>query len=99
VPDQAETEFREAIVLDPTNALAHAGLAEILEGRGEAASARREAAAANQLAPSVQAYLVLARVELKQQQSSAALAAVDQALRLEPTNARALELRRQISGQ
>lgn len=98
-PDQAETEFREAIVLDPTNALAHAGLAEILEGRGDIGAARREAATANQLAPSVQAFLVLARLELKQQQSSAALAAVDQALRLEPTNARALEMRRQISGQ
>jgi Flp pilus assembly protein TadD len=99
VPDQAETEFREAIVLDPTNALAHAGLAEILEGRGDTTPARREAMTANQLAPSVQAYLVLARLELKQQQNFAALAAVDQALKIEPANSRALELRRQISGQ
>jgi len=99
VPDQAETEFREAIVLDPTSALAHAGLAEILEGRGEAAAARREVTAANQLAPSVQAYLVLAHLELKQQQNPAALAALDQALKIDPTNARALELRRQLAGQ
>jgi uncharacterized protein HemY len=42
---------------------------------------------------------VLARLELKQQQNSAALAAVDQALKIEPANSRALELRRQISGQ
>jgi Tfp pilus assembly protein PilF len=99
VPDQAETEFREAIVLDPTSALAHAGLAEILEGRGEAAAARREVATANQLAPSVQAYLVLARLEMKQQQNPAALAAVDHALKIEPENSRALELRRQLAGQ
>jgi tetratricopeptide (TPR) repeat protein len=99
VPDQAETEFREAIVLDPTNALAHAGLAEILEGRGEYAAARNEANAANHLASSVQAYLVLARIEMKQQRSDAALAAVDQALKIEPANPRALELRRQLAGQ
>jgi tetratricopeptide (TPR) repeat protein len=96
VPDQAETEFREAIVLYPTNALAHAGLAEILEARGEYAAARNEANAANHLAPSVQAYLVLARVEMKQQRSDAALAAVDQALKIEPANTRALDLRRQL---
>lgn len=99
VPDQAETEFREAIVLDPTNALAHAGLAEILEGRGETASARREASTANELAPSVQAYLVLARLEMKQQQNAAAAAALDQALKIEPGNSRALDLQRQLATQ
>jgi len=99
VPDQAETEFREAIVLDPTNALAHAGLAEILEGRGDTDSARREASTANQLAPSVQAYLVLARLEMKQRQNAAAAAALDQALKIEPGNSRALDLQRQLASQ
>jgi Tfp pilus assembly protein PilF len=99
VPDQAETELREAIVLDPTNPLAHAGLAEILEARGEFTAARNEANAANQLAPSVQAFLVVARIETKQQRNDAALAAIDQALKIEPTNSRALELRRQLSGE
>ena len=99
VPDQAETEFREAIVLDPTNALAHAGLAEILEARGETTAARNVANAANHLAPSVQAYLTLARIEIKQQRNDEAVAAIDQALKIEPANSRALELRRQLSGQ
>jgi tetratricopeptide (TPR) repeat protein len=99
VPDQSETEFREAIVLDPTNALAHAGLAEILEARGETAAARNEANAANHIAPSVQACLVLARIEMKQQRNDAAVAAIDQALKIEPTNSHALELRRQLSGK
>jgi uncharacterized protein HemY len=43
--------------------------------------------------------LVVARIETKQQRNDAALAAIDQALKIEPTNSRALELRRQLSGE
>jgi tetratricopeptide (TPR) repeat protein len=96
-PDQAENEFREAIVLDPSNALAHAGLAEILEGRNELIAARNEATTANRLALSAQAFLVLARVEMKSGKSDRASDMVERALKIEPSNPRALELQKQLT--
>lgn len=96
-PDQAENEFREAIVLDPTNALAHAGLAEVLEGRNELVAARNEATAANRLGLSAQAFLVLARVEMKSGKSDLASDMVARALKIEPQNPRALELQKQLT--
>jgi Tfp pilus assembly protein PilF len=94
---EAETEFREAVVLDPTNALAHAGLAEILENRNDFPGARGEANAANRLALSAQAFLVLARIELKQQRPAAALDYVQRALKIEPSNERALALEKELA--
>jgi Tfp pilus assembly protein PilF len=93
---QAETEFREAIILDPTNAFAHAGLAEVLEGRNDVNGARAEANTANKLALSAQAFLVLARLEAKQQRPAAALDYVQRALKIDPANARALQLQKQL---
>jgi tetratricopeptide (TPR) repeat protein/TolB-like protein len=49
---QAETDFREAILLNPANASAHLGLARVLEQRNELAEAEAEAAAALRLEPS-----------------------------------------------
>ena len=95
--DSAETEFREAIVLDPTNALAHAGLAEVLERRNDLDAARNEANAANHLAPSTQALLVLARIEKKQQHADAAKNYAEQALRLDPANAQAQDFLKELS--
>jgi tetratricopeptide (TPR) repeat protein/TolB-like protein len=93
---QAETEFRESIALDPNNALAHAGLAEVLENRNDLIGARAEANAANRLALSAQAFLVLARLEAKQQRPAAALDYVQRALKIEPGNERATQLQKQL---
>lgn len=90
--DFAETEFREAIILDPTSALAHAGLAQVLERRNDLPAARAEASAANQLAPSTQALLVLARIEKRQQHPEAAKDWAQQALRIEPGNSEAQDI-------
>lgn len=99
VPDEAENEFREAVILDPTNALAHAGLAEILEGRNEITAARREALTANRIAPSAQAYLVLARLEIKQQRPQAAMEFVERALAIDPANPKVAALRAQLTAK
>jgi tetratricopeptide (TPR) repeat protein len=94
---EAERNFREAVRLDPTNAAAHAGLARILEMNKDGAGARAEAETAERLQPSAEALLVLARLDLQQDQIAEAEHNVQLALTLEPQNAAALELQRTIA--
>lgn len=83
---QAESQFREAILLAPNLAAAHSGLARALEPQDALEEARSEANAANRLAPSAEAFLVLARIEMKQNRYDAARESVERALKLEPNN-------------
>ena len=62
---EAEQEFHSALTADPNNAAAHAGLAQVRERSGTADDARAEAQTSLKLAPNVDAYLVLARLDLK----------------------------------
>lgn len=94
--DQAEREFREAVVLDPTNAAAHIGLARLLEQRNELPMARMEAIAAYQLNPSPESLVALSRIELKQNNVTMAKEYAERALRMDPNNSEAQELRRTI---
>ena len=96
---EAEKDFREAILLDPTNAAAHAGLARVLENSSDAAGARSEVNASLRLGPSADALLVLARLELKDNRPEAAAADVDRALSLEPANPAALALRNTVAAR
>ncbi|HXZ29330.1 MAG TPA: tetratricopeptide repeat protein [Terriglobales bacterium] len=96
---EAEKQFREAITLDPTNAAAHAGLAQALEKRLDYAGARAEAQASLRLQPSVEAYLVLARLDLRDNKIDEAARSVEQALGLAPGDAAALALEREIAAQ
>ncbi len=96
---QAESEFREAVATDYNNAGAHAELASVLEKKGDLAGARSEAQIAIRLNPSVQAYLVLARVSLKQNQLEPAQAAVKKALLLEPSNQTALGVKQELAAK
>ncbi len=95
--DQAESEFREAILVDQSAVAGHSGLAQVLEGRDELTEARSEAIAANRIKPSADAFLTLAQIELKQNRADAAKENVDRALRLDPTNAAALDLKKTIA--
>jgi tetratricopeptide (TPR) repeat protein len=94
---EAARNFREATRLDPTNAGAHAGLARALESDNDTAGARAEAEAAVRLKPTADAYLVLARLEMKSDQSAEAEHHVDLALTLDPKNLAALALKRTIT--
>jgi tetratricopeptide (TPR) repeat protein len=97
MPQQAELDFREALLLSPDNAAAHAGLAQALETQDESAEARNEAMEANRIALSAEAFLVLARMEWKQQRASSAQDYLQRALTLEPNNADALQLQREMN--
>lgn len=92
----AEHDFREAVLQDPTNAEAHLGLANIAETKNDQNGARAEANAALQLEQSSGAYLVLARLEAKANNLTAAIQRVDQALWIEPNNAEALALKHEL---
>jgi tetratricopeptide (TPR) repeat protein len=98
-PADAEKELREAVNLDPGNALAHAVLAEALDLNHETAEARSESDAALRLTPSAEAYVVLARVNLRDNNKQAANDLLERALRLEPGNAEALALKQKADGK
>lgn len=94
---ESEREFQSAANADPKNAAAHAGLAEVRERSGNTAEARTEAQTSITLKPNVQAYLVLARLDLQTGANAASAANVSHALQLEPTNSAALGLRQALA--
>ena len=98
-PQQAETEFREAINTDSGNAAAHSQLAVLLEKKGDTANALSEAQTSVRLQPNVDALLVVARIDLQKKLFQSAAGDVDRALALEPANASALALKREIAAQ
>jgi tetratricopeptide (TPR) repeat protein/TolB-like protein len=95
---EAEREFREAITLNPSNAAAHAGLAGALEA-ADPVAARSEAESALRLRQSAEPFLVLARLDLRDNRAEAAGQEVDQALRLEPGNPAALALKNAVAAK
>ena len=94
---EAESEFRQAIAGNSSSEVAHAQLAILLEKKGDVANARNEAQTSIRLKPNADALLVLARLDVKQNQMQSAAAEVNRALALEPTNAAALALKRDIA--
>jgi len=97
--EQAEEQFREAIGDDYGNAAAHAQLALLLERKGDPVNARAEAQASVRLQPNVDGLLVLARLDLKQNQVESAARNVDRALTLQPADATALALKHDITAK
>jgi Flp pilus assembly protein TadD/TolB-like protein len=95
---EAEREFREAITLTPSNAEAHAGLAAALEATDPPA-ARSEAEAALRFRQFAEPFLVLARLDLRDNKAEAAGQQVNQALRLDPSNPAALGLRSTVAAK
>jgi Flp pilus assembly protein TadD len=96
---EAEDEFREAVALNPSNAEAHAGLAAALEAENNPTAARSEAEEALHLRQLPEPLLVLAKLDLRDNRTEAAADNIDRALRLEPTNAAALALKRAVAAR
>ncbi len=96
---EAEHEFREAILLDQNNAAAHAALATVLEATGDVAGARSEARASLRTQPSAEAYVVLARLDVRDNNPAAALEDIGRALALEPENTAAAALKRTVQAK
>ncbi len=96
---EAERLYQSAVADDGSLADAHAGLAAVRERTGDAASARKEANAALQLSPSLDAYLVLGRLDLASNHIDDAGRDVLEALKIDPGSATAKELNREIEAR
>jgi tetratricopeptide (TPR) repeat protein len=93
---EAVKELREAVDLDGANSLAHADLADALDLNHDAAGARAESDAALRLTPSAAVYVVLARINLRDNNRDGAAGLVSRALQLDPSNAEVLALKRKL---
>jgi tetratricopeptide (TPR) repeat protein/TolB-like protein len=96
---EAERQFQSAIQADPSDAAAYAGLGEVRERSGDAANARAEAQHSLQLKPNADAHVVLARLDMQENQLSSAAGEVSQALQLDPKNPAALGLRQALQSK
>jgi tetratricopeptide (TPR) repeat protein len=97
--DQAESEFRQAMLASPSSVDAHAGLARALEEQDQLPEARTEAVAANRIKFTADAFVTLAKIDLKQNKLESARDNADRALKLDPSNAAANELKKTIASQ
>jgi tetratricopeptide (TPR) repeat protein len=103
---EAEKEFRDAIAHDPSVAEGHTGLAQSLETWSASApaaslveAARAEAHTSLRLKPTADAYLVLARLDMRENKLDSAIASLSEALALEPKHDAALVLKRAIDAR
>jgi tetratricopeptide (TPR) repeat protein len=96
---EAEKELREAVELDPGNALAHAARAEALDLGRDPAGARAESDAALRLTPSAEVYVVLARMNLRDNNRDGAAGLLARALQLDPGNAEAQALKQKLDNK
>jgi tetratricopeptide (TPR) repeat protein len=96
---EAERLYQAAVTADKRAAVAHVGLAEVCERTGDAAGARKEAHTALDLEPSADAYLVLGRLDFAASHLNEASKEAGEALKLDPANRAAQELRKQIESR
>ncbi|MGH9587237.1 MAG: tetratricopeptide repeat protein [Acidobacteriaceae bacterium] len=96
---EAEREYQAALKANPTSAAAHAGLAQVREHSLDQQAARAEAQQSLRLAANVPAYLVLARIDLKSNQLPAAATEVSAALRMDPGNAGAQDIKKALEAK
>lgn len=97
--EEAREHFRKALALDPDNPEAHLGLADSQIALNDLVDARLELTSILRSNPTADGYLALAQVDLKENQFDAANENVGQALKLEPTNTAALQLRQQLASK
>ncbi len=96
---EAERLYQDAVTADGASAQAHAGLAEVRERSGDAGGARKEAQEAVALGPLAGAYLVLAQLDFTAGSLDTANTEADDALKLEPANRAAQDLKRKIEAK
>jgi len=96
---EAERQFQYAITASHNSSDARAGLAQVREQSGSPEEARTEATASLKLQPNVTAYLVLARLALKANQTADSAVQVAKALRLEPNNPAAQAMRQALQSR
>jgi len=96
---EAEAEFRHAAAVDPSSPAPFTALAEDYDARGDAFEARAQAEAALRIRESAEAYLILARLDLRENRIEAAAQNIDRALQLEPGNPAGQDLKRTLAAK
>ena len=96
---EAEAEFRHAAAVDPSSPAPLTALGENYDARGDAREARAEAEAALHIRESAEAYLLLARLDLRENKMDAAAQSINRALQLEPGNAAGQNLKRTLAAK
>jgi tetratricopeptide (TPR) repeat protein len=96
---EAEAEFRHAATVDPSNPAPLTALADVYDARGDAREARAQAEASLRTRESVGAYLVLTRLDLREDRIEAARQNINRALQMEPGNAVAQDLKRTLAAK
>ena len=96
---EAERLYQTALASDDRIPAVHAGLAEVRERTGDKADARKEARTSLELMPSVEAYLVMGRLDLAAGHMEEARYDVREALRIEPGNKAVQELQKQVEAR
>lgn len=96
---EAEVEFLHAAVVDPASTAPLTALAEDYDAQGDAAKARAEAEASLRMHESAEAYLVLARLDMKEDRAEAATQNINRALQLEPGNLSGQDMKRTLAAK
>ena len=96
---EAEAEFRHAAAVDPSSSAPLTALAEDYDARGDAREARAQAEAALRIRESAEAYLILARLDLRENRMEAAAQNINRALQLEPGNPAGQDLKRTLAAK
>ena len=97
--EEARSHFRKALALDPDNADAHVGLATAQIALNDLSGARSELDSTLQARPTPDAYVALGQLDMKENKLDAANQAVAEALRLQPNNSAALQLKGELAGK
>ena len=96
---EAEEEFRHAAAIDASNPAPITALADVFDARGDVREARAQAETSLRLRESAEAYLVLSRLDLREERMDSAAQNVNRALQLEPNNPTARDLERTIAAK
>jgi tetratricopeptide (TPR) repeat protein len=100
---EAEAEFRHAAAVDPSSTAPLTALATALaddnDARGDAREARAQAEAALRIRESAEAYLILARLDLRENRMEAAAQNINRALQLDPGSPAGQNLKRTLAAK
>jgi tetratricopeptide (TPR) repeat protein len=96
---EAEAEFRHAAAVDPSSSAPLLALAEDYDASGDASQARAQAEAALHIRESADAYVVLARLDLRENRMEAAAQDINRALQLEPGNPAVQDLKHALAAK
>jgi tetratricopeptide (TPR) repeat protein len=95
--EQARESFRKAISLDAANSDAHLGLANAEVVLSDLPAARLEFSEVLRTRPTADAYVALGQLDLQQNRIDAANQDLSEALKLEPGNVSAMQLKQQLA--